>query len=262
MKKLLSIIAATALVTMTAGLANAQLSLYDQEGTAADGTPSINAAGQAPAGSTAADNWKWQSGAGSYTGVYGSNGWIDIADSGDSSLEVEADIEMFYTESWQNNKIYFHLGNIYTATAGDLTAFVNGTMTTNNGMYIGVSFDGANKDISSFEKDTAGNFTGKIIGGMVSDRHVYGLQKINGVVAQQTMDLEILLADGTGTGYMVPVTYGDGAHNTVHDTLWWLPGAGAPGSYNLQYRVKLLPVAHQPDGDYYLDPMIVSAPEL
>ncbi len=72
------------------------------------------------------------------------------------------------------------------------------------------------------------------------------------------MDIEILMSDGAG--WETPVNYGDGSHGTQTDTLWWAPGA--TGTVNYQWRVRLLPEANQPDGDYYLDPTIVAAPAL
>lgn len=228
--------------------------LYEQEGTADDGTPSIDASGQAPSGSDAASNWKYQYGGGSWSGVYAAgDGWVTVADSGDMDLEVEADIEMYFTQSVSNNKIYFHIGNIYSATTSDLIAFVDGSFTTNNGQYIGISFLGTGKGEADFEKDGSGNYTGKIIDGMQSDRDTWRAQ-------DNQMDVEIKL--NWGAGWTAPVNYGDGAHSTITDTLWWLVDGGNPGTYNYQWRIRLLPEPHQPDGDYYLDPVVVAAPVL
>ena len=242
-----------AMIGFAAGSVSAQ-TLYEQEGTADDGTPAIDASGQAPNGSDAASNWKYQYGSGWTTGVYAAAEGLRLIDEdGDSSIEVEADIEMYFTQSVSNNKIYFHLGNIYDATLADRTAYVDGQFTSNNGQYIGISFLGQNKDESSFEKDGSGAYTGVILDGMQSDRDTWRSQ-------DNQMDVEILL--NWGAGWTAPVTYGDGAHNTVTDTLWWLVDDGNAGSYSYQWRVRLLPEAHQPDGDYYLDPAIVSTPAL
>jgi len=256
MKKLVALLAIVSFCLLAVNAVNAT-TLYEQEGTADDGTPSIDATGQGPAGddSDSWTNWKYQTGAGTWSGVYSaSDGWLTESESGEATLEVEADIEMYYSESIENNKIYFHLGNIYTASLADKTAYVNGTFSSNNGQYIGISFAGAGKTEADFEKDgTTGNFTGKIIGGMQSDRDTWRTQ-------DNQMDIEILL--NTGAGWEAPVNYGDGAHSTIHDTLWWIVNGGAPGTYNYQWRVRLLPEAHQPDGDYYLDPVIVATPVL
>jgi hypothetical protein len=230
--------------------------LYQQEGTSEDGTPGINASGQGPASDDSNNwtNWKYQYGSGSWSGVYaGEEGWMTASEDGDMTLEVEADVEMYFTETVSNNKIYFHLGNIYSATTADKTAFVQGTFSTNNGQYIGISFTGTGKDESSFEKDGSGDYTGVILDGMQSDRDTYRTQ-------DNQMDLQILL--NWGAGWQPPVAYGDGAHSTIHDTLWWLVNGGAPGTYNYQWRIRLLPTTHQPDGDYYLDPVIVACPVL
>jgi len=35
-----------------------------------------------------------------------------------------------------------------------------------------------------------------------------------------------------------------------------------PGTYNVTWRVRMLPEWHQPDGNYNLDPVLVAAPML
>ncbi len=228
--------------------------LYEQEGGANDADPvEVDAAGQGPANASCT-NWVYQYGGGSWTGIYaGDNGWLECEATGDMDLDVEADVEMYFTQSVANNKVYFHLGNIYDAELADKTAYVQGSFTTNNGQYIGISFQGTGKTEADFEKDGTGAFTGKIIGGMQSDHDTWRAQ-------DNQMDLEILL--NWGPGWAVPDAYGDGSHGTVTDTLWWLVDGGGTGTYNYQWRVRLLPTADQPDGDYYLDPTIVAAPLL
>jgi hypothetical protein len=231
--------------------------LYQQEGGTNDLDPvEVDAAGQGPAGDDSDNwtNWKYQYGGGSWSGVYAADdGWLTESGTGDATLDIEADVEMYFTETVSNNKIYFHLGNIYTASTADRTAYVQGSFSSNNGQYIGISFTGTSKDISNFETDGSGNFTGRILGGLQSDHDTWRTQ-------DNQMDVEILL--NWGTGWQTPVNYGDGAHSTIHDTLWWLVNDGDPGTYNYQWRIRLLPEAHQPDGDYYLDPAIVASPVL
>lgn len=209
--------------------------------------------------SDAADNWtnwKHQYGSASWSGVYaGDTGWLNEAESGDSDLDIEADIEMYCSETIADNKVYFHVGNVYSATTADLTAYVTGTMASNNGQWIGLSFEGQGKSESDFEK-VGGNLTGKIIGGMVSTHDTWRPQS-------NSMDVEMkLFVNGVSTDWESPGSYGDGAHNTIHDSLWWLVNNGIPGSYAYSYRIRLLPTANQPDGDYYLDPVLVVAPTL
>ena len=227
--------------------------LYDQEGTADDGTPGIDASGHGPANASTT-NWIYQYGGGSWSGVYAAgDGWVTDEEAGDPTLEVEADIEMYFSEEVSNNKIYFHIGNLYTATGSDKIAYVDGTFSSNNGQYIGISFDGTTKEAADFETDGTGALTGKIIGGMQSDNDTWRSQ-------DNAMDIEILLS--WGAGWRTPSNFGDGAHGTIQKTLWWLVADGAPGTYNYQWRVRILPTAHQPDGDYYLDPVIVHTPVL
>lgn len=231
--------------------------LYQQEGGTNDQDPvEVDGAGHGPTGTDADNwtNWKYQYGSGSYSAVYaGDNGEMVAEQTGDMALDVEADVEMYITQTIANNKIYFHLGNVYSATENDKTAIVEGTLTSNNGQYIGISFAGQGKDASNFEQ-IGGAYTGKILGGMQSDHDTWRAQN-------NQMDL-LMLMNVDGGPWQVPVNYGDGSHGTIHDTLWWLVNGGAPGTYQTNWLVRLLPTTHQPDGDYYLDPVIVSAPVL
>ncbi len=254
MKNLIAVFAILALFAAPV-MASDPGTLYQLEGDATyDGPSGIDASGQGPSTNPDSTNWIWQTGGGSWSGVYaGSEGWLTVSESGDSRIKVEADIEMFYSETFSDNEIYFHIGNFTTATAANLTAYVKGNFTSNNGMYIGICFDGTTKIEDDMEKDGAGNYTGKILNGMQSDRSVLGSQDVS-------MDIEFLFS--WGEGWRVPDNYGDGADHTITDTLWWLVDGGAPGSYNVQWRVRLLPSTYQPDGDYYLDPAVVAAPLL
>jgi len=250
MKKVLVLVVILSVV----GIAQGQvLSLYEQEGTGADGPSAIDVSGEGPATNPSSTNWKYQYGSGWWSGIYGDSGWDEEEDGdGDMILDIEADIELYMYETISNNKIYFHLGNVIDATDADKTAYVDGTLSYNNGMWLGISFDGTNKDLSNMEQD-GGVFTGKIIDAMQSDNDAWRVQ-------DNQMDIEIMLS--WGDGWRVPDSYGDGAHSTIHDTLWWLVDDGNPGFYNYQCRVKILPEGYHPDGDYYLDPAIVAVPVL
>ncbi|NQU43540.1 hypothetical protein HQ520_09650 [bacterium] len=252
MKKMIALIAMVALMALIALPAMAGTLYEQEEDPVLDNDPvEVNAAGVNAAADANWTNWKHQYGSGSWSGVYAASaGWVTADESGDMDLAVEADVEMYFTQSVSNNKIYFHLGNIYAASSADKIAYVDGSFTTNNGQYIGISFLGTGKAEADFE-NIGGAYTGKVLGGMQSDHDTWRTQ-------DNEMDVEILL--NAGAGWEVPVNYGDGAHSTITDTLWWLVNGGAPGSYNYQWRVKLLPTADQPDGDYYLDPVVVAAP--
>lgn len=254
MQKLLLVIAALCLV---AAPGFAQGTLYQQEGSGTDGNAGINATGQGPAGDSSDNwtNWKWQAGSGSWSGVYTAvpgDAWMTATQSGDPSIKVEADIEMYFMEQISNNEVYFHIGNPFAATTADKTAYVDGTFSSNNGQYIGISFDNLGKVAADFEQ-VGGALTGRIFNGMQSDRHVYGTQN-------QSFDIEFAMS--WGSGWQPPVGFGAGAHGTYQSTLWWLVGGGAPGTYSYQWRIRLLCDALQPDGDYYLDPVVVAAPLL
>ena len=257
MKNFVSLIMVLAVVAFFAMPSHALNTLYGQEGTTADGYSPINAAGVGPATNPNSTNWKYQYG-GTHTdsAVYSwdSNAWVESTDNGiDGNLDIECDIEMFVSESITDPKIYFHFGNPYALTESDRTAYVNGTMTSNHGEYVGVTFNGAVKSATSFEM-SGSDFTGRIFDAMVGtiDNH--------NTAVNDSFDMEILMS--WGAGYRVPDEYGDGAHSTIHDSLWWLVNDGAPGAYNLTWKITMLPEAHQKDGNYQLDPTIVVAPVL
>lgn len=239
--------------------------LYDQEGTANDGYGAIDATGQGPTTDPSITNWKYQYGSGTWSGVYRKDGWLEIASTGDSVIDIECDIEMYYSESFSNNKVYFHIGDPFGATSADKTAIVDGTYTANNGMYIGISFTGTSKSEVDMLKDGTGAYTGEIQNAMVGTTDVLGREMlvdpaVPGVY--HSFNIKISLSWDAGATFYPPITYGDGASGTVHDTLWWLVDNGNIGTYALQYKIELLMGASQPDGNYHFDPALVAAPVL
>jgi hypothetical protein len=254
MKRLLGTLTILALLGMPA---MAQLNtLYEQEGTGSDGYAAIDASGQGPATNPNSTNWQYQfGGTSTWSAVYSwdSNAWVEEATSGvaDDSLDIECDIEMFCSTSITDPKIYFHIGNIYNLVYADRTATVAGTMVSNNGQYIGISFDGSSKDSGDFDLNT----------GIITDAMVGTVDCGGRDISSEAFDIKILMDDGV-QGYRTPDAYGDGAHSTIHDTLWWLVNGGTPGSYSVTWLIELQPATHQPDGNYHLDPVVVAAPTL
>jgi len=234
------------------------LSLYEQEGTAADGYGTIDASGQG-GDHASTTNWKYQYGSGTWSGVYGDSGWIEIDSDGDSVIDIECDIEMYYKESFENNKVYFHLGNIYTATKADKTAYVDGNFTSNNGMYLGICFAAPehHKTEEDMLKDNEGNYTGEIAGAMVGTIDVLGRD-----ISTEAFNVKILMSWDDGENFYPPVSFGTGASGTITDTLWWLVSDGDPGEFPVKWSIELQPDTHQPDGNYHFDPTVVAAPVL
>lgn len=260
---ILTVVAVGAFLSVPAMGQSTTGTLYDQEGTSADGYVTINAYGHSPDPNTAStSNWKYQYGSGSYTGVYKASGWLDVSETGDSKIDIECDIEMFYTETFSNNKIYFHIGDPWAATSADKTAIVDGTFTANNGMYIGISFDGTTKTADDMLKDGSGNYTGEVAGAMVGTKDVLGRD-----ISSQSFNAKFTLSWSNDSGATwspdtAPVSYGTGASGTVLNTLWWLVNSGQKGAYLLKYKVEMLMPADQADGNYRFDPAIVAAPVL
>ena len=258
MKKAFLVLACVGLLCCFASAQTWSNTLYNQEGTASDGYTPIDASGQGPAGDTSDNytNWKYQYGSGSWAGVYSwdTDAWLTIYDDGDGSMEIEVDIEMYCATSIADNKIYFHLGDPLNASAADKQAYMTGTLNCNNGMYVGVSFEGQNKDPSDFE-EVGGAYTGRIFDAMVGSVDCGGRD-----ISSESFDMVILMS--WGSGWMVPDNYGVGAHGTIIDSLWWLVDGGTPGYYNLTWQITIEPDTHQPDGNYALDPLIVAAPAI
>jgi len=230
-------------------------SLYQQEGTATDGLAPINASGQGPAVHADSTNWIWQSGAESWSAVYGGEGgWITVSGA-PAPLSIEADIELYCSVTTSDNKIYFHFGNIYTLTETDRTAYFETAVASNNGQWVGLDFTGTGKMPANFERLPMGGYTGRIFSLMHSDRTVDMMQ-------HKDMDGEVKMNDGVSGYYRSPDSYGSNPQNTIHETLWWKVNNGVPGTYNLSWRIRMLPAAHQDDGDYYIDPRVVTSPVL
>ena len=261
----MALLAVAAFVCTPALAQDAAGTLYDQDGTANDGYDTIDATGQGPANASST-NWKYQYGAGSYTGIYRKDGWHDVETTGDSKIDIECDIEMYYTESFENNKIYFHIGDPFNATETDKTAYVDGTVSYNNGMYVGISFDGTSKTGDDMLKDGEGNYTGVVKDAMVGTVDVLGRQmyvdKDDPSQGYVSFDAKFTLSWDGGTTYNVPITFGTGASGTVLNTLWWLVDDGKAGAYNLQYKVEMVLKGTEPDGNYHFDPAIVATPKL
>jgi hypothetical protein len=264
MKKVLTLLVALAVVGLFTLPAVAQQdadgTLYQQEGTASDGYGVIDATNRGPGGGVDSDswtNWKYQYGGGTWSGVYRDDGWLEVSTSGDSEIDIECDIEMYYSEEFNYNKIYFHLGNIYTATQADREATVTGTFTSNNGMWIGISFDGTGKTESDLLVDGGGNYTGEVADAMVGTVDVLGRD-----ISAESFNAKILLSSDAGTTWNPPDTFGTGASGTILNTLWWLVNGGAAGTHNVMWSIEMLPDTHQPDGNYNWDPAIVATPVL
>lgn len=256
MKKMLAAFAMLAMIFAVAQSASADdplNNLYGQEGTEADGYEAINAAGMGPAVNPNSTNWKRQFG-GTHMdfAVYSwdSSAWVEEWDNDiDGSIDIEADIEMFYSQTITNPKLYFHFGDVSKATADQKSALVAGTFASNNGQYIGISFAGTTKTEEDFNRAT----------GIITDAMV-GTTDAGGRLVEDAFDARFLMT--WGEGYQTPGSFGAGAHETIPATLWWLVNEGAPGAYNLVWKIDLLPTAYQKDGNYNLDPIVVAMPVL
>ncbi len=260
MKITISMLAVLALAAMPAMAQTYSNTAYGQEGVEGkDGYMAINASGQGPVKDVTDNytNWSYQYGSGAWSGVYSWDGdaWLEITGTGDSSIDVECDIEMYWSETTANNKIYFHIGNPVTASTADKTAIVNGTYATNHPMYIGISFDGTGKEEGDFIIAT-----GTVKGGMVGTVDIGGRS-----ITTEKFDIQFM-ARLNGGAWLYPTSFGAGSHGTQPACLWWSPTVTgmmtALGSGSMDWLVRVLPDAAQADGNYNLEPEIVASPEL
>lgn len=263
-KKVLTLAVMVAVVGVFTLPATAQTysnTLYGQEETVNDGGP-VDAAGHGPAGDNSDNytNWKYQYGSGSFSGVYSWDGdaWLEITNTGDAQIEVECDIEMYWSDTIANNKVYFHIGNPFTATQADKQAIVPGTYAGNHLMYLGISFDNTSKVVGDFETGGPNGYTGRVLGGMVGTIDNHGTD-----ISAEMFDI-LFLMECNGGSYQGPSNFGFGAHNTIPSTLWWHPVTMGQtlGAGTMSWLIQIEPSAGQADGNYVLDPVVVAAPEL
>jgi hypothetical protein len=263
MKKLfmaMVIIGIFALICLTA-MAQTPVSLYEQEGITPVGSPlkgdgylPLNGKFSGRPGADSATNWNYQYGAVmAWSGIYGDlglggDGWIYTTGT-DGAIDVEADIEMFCATTMWNNNVYFHLGNLYTANESEKTAYVPSTLTSNNGQWIGITFfapktvlaDGTIKDAMVGTIDGMGRPVGHRAG------------------SKSTFDAKILLSWDNGAVYNPP--HPDHTGTGLSATNWLING-GAPGAYNLWWKIQIIPDTDQADGNYGLDPVVTVSPAL
>jgi len=256
-----TIIALAAFMAVPAAAQTYSNTGWGQEGTPSDGYAPVDPKGDSyngPTGTVADNltNWSYQYGSGSYSAIYSwdEDAWQVINETA-AAIDVECDIEMYWSETTANNKIYFHIGNPFTATDADKSATVTGTYATNHPMYVGISFDNTTKEPEDFVLAT-----GTVTGGMVGSVDIGGRD-----ISTEEFDIQFQCRLNGGS-WLMPTSFGAGSHNTQDSVLWWSPTVTgmmtALGTGTMDFSVKILPAASQADGNYHLDPAIVTSPML
>jgi len=173
------------------------------------------------------------------------------------AVRYTLELQVYTAYTLEGGKCYFHLGNIYSAGEEDLTIHPAGSFTSNAPVYVGLNLSAMpNIDSGSFETGGGGGLTGRIFGGMIGTIDIAGRD-----ISDESMDLRILLS-WDGEPHKPPEYYGYSPDGNVPDTLWWLVSDGEPGTYTLDWEIRLLPEPDQADGNYYLESEIVVAPVL
>ncbi len=183
---------------------------------------------------TSAMNW--------WSGIYdwGDGEWINIEGEPDAtSIYVRCDIEMYVKQIHDANEIYFHIADNIT----HLSAIINGTISSNNGQYIGIEIP-ENKDIT------------KLVGTVdIGNRDITSQTiPVTWELREYDPNSQTWTAWRTGDD-----TYGNGGKDHA---IWWLIAGGDPCDHTYQFRCSIDPAYHQPDGRYELDPALAIAPIL
>lgn len=198
--------------------------------------------------------------AGAYTGTFqlsvaGANGHPPVPG---PSVACTLELELYAGCELVDTKSYIHLGNVFSATEEDMTVHTTGALTANAGVYIGLDLSAMpNINGNSFEKDGAGNLTGRIEDAMAGT-----LDGLGRDISDEAFDLSVLLSWDGGGSFNPPECFGRGPNQTMTDALWWKVNNGQPGEYGLSWKIQLLPEPHQADGNYYLESTIVVTPVL
>lgn len=193
-------------------------------------------------------------GTNTWSGIWGgSPAWVQQSAVGPQDITISADVELWGMTSLDNSRIYFHKANDQAPPP----AYLNGTLYSNRGMFVGVvgrKADGNPATLDELTQST--NYAGGAI------------PTAEGPAKKVPLDWKgQWTADGGAnwSAYKDADNVGDGANGTVHNAYWWLMGneSTREGGY-FNFRLKVTPnfPALATAGRYELDPVLVIAPEL
>ncbi len=193
--------------------------LYEQEGTAADGYQAIDASGRGPSGDATDNytNWKYQYGSYAWFGVYSwdEDAWVEETDTGDGQLEIEADIEVY------------SFGSFASPTgAGGWMADVSGHLVSNGGQYVGISVD-SSKQLALMPRELD-----------------VPLRENN--VPTDTPEANVALSMNGGP-WRLPREDGWPQSTGTQNTAWWLVADGASGAHTVRFQMRGLRDQAEPD---------------
>jgi len=177
---------------------------YQNEGTPADGYPSIDASGRGPAGDISDNwtNWTYQYGSASWSAVYGAeDGWVQVASSGEMKLQIEADIEAYAA------------GSFSAGMSGQgWTGRVSGNLVSNGGQYVGLALAAGSPSAPARLRAASQRST------------LYRRGSLN-----------VALSTDAGPWRWPQLTCPSPAGEGEEDAAWWLVERGSAGSFVLEW---------------------------
>jgi hypothetical protein len=207
-------------------------------------TPVSGNAGQPTAFYTAVGGTGW-----TWTGVYDYDDYTWITGTGtEGAFGVICDVEMWCTDAMPTPLLYFHEGaGKSIAMDGILTELV----ASNNGEWYGITKNSASHDQSAMSKLV---YLSNGFGTLWADQ---GESQGNTV---QAPTIPVTWQYSTdGTTWFTPTAQGGNNNQT-----WALYTINAlpKGPFTIQWKATIHPTDFQSDGRYFLDPIVVAAPEL
>jgi len=161
---------------------------------------------------------------------------------------VTADVEMWCDMYFDATDIYFHIGKDLGPDP-KISATVNGWLNSNNGQWLFVSKP-------SFQPTPVGITT------LQFKNNIFGGQSPNNQPPNPNAPAIPIKWYLTDSGAEREGVYSTGGNNSQLYGVTWLLDQGLAGYHPFNIRCEIRPDRYQPDGDYEMDPILVSSPVL
>jgi hypothetical protein len=200
---------------------------------------------------------------------YDDNTWVVCGETfweEQTDISVVLDIEMYCRETLEATDIYFHVGDGEAVT--QMSTTVNGSISTNNGQYLGLTKVGW----TSTDGPTALGGSGRceqlafVTDGFGRDKAWFETNQPQNTPNDIPLTIEFSDDGGTTWRKIYGTTAGpnDGWSDGTGGLwgYWWLVANGEPCTHDYQFRFTADLVEHEHDGRYELDPLFVVEPYL